>query len=295
MCWGSNGVGQIGNGTRVWAVPTPVTPLGLGGGGATAPTIPSEGHRWIVSLGDSYTSGNGVPPYYTTGKCSRSYNAYPWLYLNRLRSTGRSADIWHAACGGAITDDVPQQISSVLKSPAGNKADIVLLTIGGNDLTFSPIVKDCLLPLHAQTIVARSLCSSRINTALDALPTVIAKTGSILRGLATKMPHAEIVLLGYPALTSPVCPRTPWNEVITTAQKTFSLQQQALIARLNSSTGTERFHFVPTMQPFLQHGPCAAQATQWINGASLNPLAYHPNLKGNKKLADLLVDGGFLH
>jgi hypothetical protein len=41
------------------------------------------------------------------------------------------------------------------------------------------------------------------------------------------------------------------------------------------------------------HGPCAAQASQWINGfEGLNFDAYHPNVTGNQQIADLLYSLG---
>ena len=76
-----------------------------GAGGSTAPPIsgppsvgsPEAGHLWIVTLGDSYTAGDGAGANYD-GRCHLSYNSYAELYMNELRRDGRSVDIWQAAC-----------------------------------------------------------------------------------------------------------------------------------------------------------------------------------------------------
>jgi hypothetical protein len=58
------------------------------------------------------------------------------------------------------------------------------------------------------------------------------------------MPNAQIVLLGYPILTSPGCPHTQYNSEVTSAQETFDTEQSTMITRLNKSDSTTRFHFI---------------------------------------------------
>jgi len=264
---------------------------------STASNPPSVGspaappHLWIVTLGDSYTAGNGAGANYDS-PCHRSYNSYPWLYMNLLRGAGYSADIWQAACSGAIASQVTGQIANVLKSPASNQANLVFLTIGGNDLSFRPIVEGCLLPYTS--LLTQSSCSSLIDSALNLFPTVIDNTRSVLKNIAGAMPHAQIVLVGYPPLTSPKCPGTPWNQTIAEAQSTFDTEQSTMVTKLNRADATTRFHFLSIAQTFSGHGPCAAAATQYVRGVDLQlpgfddwP-SYHPNLTGDQVIANLL-------
>lgn len=214
--------------------------------------------------------------------------------MNRLRGAGYSADIWQAACSGATTADVFGQIKNVLTSPAKDP-DIVFLTIGGNDLNFHSLVEWCLLPVNGN-VLSVSNCTGLINTALDLFGTAIDTTKSILQDIANKMPRAQVVLVGYPVLTQPKCPNTPWNQTIAEAQSTFDLDQSTMVTKLNRADGTSRFHFISIAQAFSGHGPCAAAATQYVRGVDVtidgNWPSYHPNLTGDQVIANLLYSAG---
>ncbi|WP_242424925.1 GDSL-type esterase/lipase family protein, partial [Frankia sp. EI5c] len=94
----------------------------------------------LAALGDSYSSGEGSPPFeLAAGRCRRSAGAWPRLLagLNPPVTT-----VLHAACGGATTRDLtrsqglnrPQldQLRALPQAP-----DVVTITIGGNDAGFS--------------------------------------------------------------------------------------------------------------------------------------------------------------
>lgn len=267
-------------------------PTTTGPPSVAGPTAPR--HFWIVTLGDSYTAGNGAGANYDS-PCHRSYNSYPWLYMNRLRGAGYSTDIWQAACSGATTADVFSQVKAALASPAKNQAGIVYLTIGGNDLNFHSVVEWCLLPVSGN-VLSVSNCSGLIDTALGIIPTTIDTTRAILQDIANKMPHAQIVLLGYPVLTKPTCPNTPWNQTIASAQSAFDADQQTMVTKLNRADGTSRFHFVSIAQIFSGHGPCTSASSQYVRGVDVtadgNWPSYHPNLTGDEVIANLLYSTG---
>ena len=260
-----------------------------------SPKAPS--HLWIATLGDSYTAGDGAGANYNG--CDDSYNSYPWLYMNLLRGHGYSADIWQAACSGAVTTQISGQINDLRQSPAGDKANIVFLTIGGNDLGFSGIVKECLLPLLSYA--TKNPCSTDLSNGEALFDATIAKTKTDLKQIHGAMPHAQIVLLGYPLLTSPICPHvgsTTVNSRISSDQVQYESQQQAMVSDLNSETGNY-FHFVSVEQLFDGHGPCASQADQWVNGLEFSALtssagisaqtgAYHPKEIGDENIANQL-------
>ncbi len=109
----------------------------------------------VVVLGDSYSSGEGAPPFLegTAGRgaenwCHRSTNAYGAVIW------GDQTDL--VACSGAVTADFtgsqhsgggtvePQQdaLAALVRGDEG--PDAVLLTFGGNDIGFSTIVKKCM-------------------------------------------------------------------------------------------------------------------------------------------------------
>lgn len=111
--------------------------LGLVAGPAAAVSAPGD----VLVLGDSYASGEGLPS--ASGECgtetTRSWGALVAAELG-------SADLQLVACSGAEVADVT--VGGPLGRPAqldvAAPADLVLLTLGGNDLGFVEIVGDCL-------------------------------------------------------------------------------------------------------------------------------------------------------
>lgn len=95
----------------------------------------------VLVLGDSYSSGEGLPT--ASGDCGteteRSWGA---LVAAGLGAT----ELQLLACSGARVADVT--VGGPLGRPAqlaaATPADVVLLTLGGNDLGFVDIVADCL-------------------------------------------------------------------------------------------------------------------------------------------------------
>ncbi len=95
----------------------------------------------VLVLGDSYASGEGLPT--ASGECGteaeRSWGALVAAGIG-------SADLQLLACSGAEVADVT--VGGPLGRPAqlvaARPADLVLLTLGGNDLGFVEIVADCL-------------------------------------------------------------------------------------------------------------------------------------------------------
>ena len=165
------------------------------------------GPLWAVAMGDSYSSGEGNPPWdpgtnrsrpFSKDMCHRSKVAWP-----RLLGVPRAR---HLACSGAKLvdvietgkanhppDNVPQvtRIAKVgSKLPEGAHLDVVTLTIGGNDIGFSTILRTCVLTkclLHPR----------RVEKAIDDLQEPLERGLSIIQAAA---PHSRVVLVGYPRL-----------------------------------------------------------------------------------------------
>jgi lysophospholipase L1-like esterase len=108
-----------------------------------------------VALGDSYSSGEGNAPFYSSSdtgsdQCHRSPGAYPALLSSKLTSL----NFVFVACSGATTGnvwesgDAPEPVAT---DPEGLQIDhltpgtkIVTISIGGNDLGFSNVLKACI-------------------------------------------------------------------------------------------------------------------------------------------------------
>lgn len=108
--------------------------------------------RKYVALGDSYSSGFGVEPYFsgthkdgTENDCQRSQSAY-----GPVVATKRQLELSFHACQGAVTKDFYQARNSTwgeirqldhLRSDTG----LVTFSIGGNDAKFADVLAECIL------------------------------------------------------------------------------------------------------------------------------------------------------
>lgn len=111
-----------------------VVAVGVLPAAAAAPTS-------VLVLGDSYASGEGLPS--ASGPCGTE----PDLSWGALVADGLGAsELQLLACSGAEVADVTVggPLGREAQLDAATPADVVLLTLGGNDLGFVEIVADCL-------------------------------------------------------------------------------------------------------------------------------------------------------
>jgi hypothetical protein len=111
--------------------------------------IGSSSTRTYVALGDSYSSGEGNPPFFAgtdgpTDYCHRS----PKAYAEVLGGLIGSAPLFYA-CSGAVTTDLlttskDTEPSQILRPGVDPSADLLTMTIGGNDADFSATLKTCI-------------------------------------------------------------------------------------------------------------------------------------------------------
>lgn len=147
---------------------------------AAASTVNSGGSRIIVSLGDSYSAGEGIEPFYgQNDEASEKIKNQDWLahrseesWPGKLKLPGVSGTMadhrgenWYfVATSGAVTDNLKSSqlkeynISgysgqkyidpqlNVFKQLGDKKAEYVTITMGGNDAQFSDVVTTAAVP-----------------------------------------------------------------------------------------------------------------------------------------------------
>lgn len=283
-----------------------------------------------VALGDSYSSGEGIPPFLGNG-CHRSSRAYPtWarrpgaaktLYAtasgggrpgvlagkntygsdrNVRTAGGVSWASW--ACSGAKTANVlPRSLGGVPQQRPGEtldratqldsadltRADLVTLTIGGNDAGFIEVLLVCAL----------SNCSTRTfeqgrAAIIDATRPQLEK---VYRAVARKAPRARILVLGYPGLF----PATKAERACAGLSRFRG--EQTMLRRLGDRlNGTiaeavrtvarsgARIEYVPVSARFAGHEVCGRKGP-WLNGfvtsdtgLGLAAASFHPKLEGQR-------------
>ncbi|HEX8509570.1 MAG TPA: SGNH/GDSL hydrolase family protein [Propionibacteriaceae bacterium] len=237
---------------------------------APAQAAASNGY---LALGDSYASGLGSRTYYADGtSCYRSPDSYGALTAARY---GLSLTL--AACSGAVTNDVATRQLRTLSSSTA----YVTITVGGNDVGFSPVLTECAMPGWM------SNCKGAIDSGLRVLSNQLpGRITTLLRAVRNRAPGAKVVLTGYPRLFN--------NEDCHFA--TFFSNAEEV--RLNAATdqlngvlqrqaGTAGVGFVNPVTSFSGHAWC--DDGHWINGLS-SPLvnSYHPNTAGHAAYAQLV-------
>lgn len=198
----------------------------------------------VAVIGDSYTAGNGAGAYPNFNRDGSYYSLNNWgnKYVQWLNDQGVNAQlVAPLAYGGSVADDLlcPQNQGKrqkydyeagrckgtkekSTKNPGGqikrlpSDVDIVLLTIGGNDVHFTDIVTQCFArgardPENCEKQVGKANKNLRekVNytdekdTEGNLEASVKEKTETVLRALDGKLkPGAEVVLVGYPLLAT---------------------------------------------------------------------------------------------
>lgn len=294
----------------------------------------------ILVAGDSYSAGNGAGNYSTDAEnCRRSPHNYAGIFaamLNKAR-TDQVATVKNIACSGDTTDafwhttaiqplqivwanghlvykakvPVPPMRPAQINSVNGNY-DLIFLTVGGNDLDFSGVVFNCLLPWSKN---ARN-CKYSLDQAQALLDdgTISQRVTTVLNKIRVTNDHATVVLLGYPYMESDPtytlkgCKNSACagkgGGILTVAAgeriRNIGLKgdskQQAAVDAANSKYHTNRFVFISTKKLFRGHELSASSINlnRWMvqptfSTISDSDLWYHPNLEGWIQEAAMLM------
>lgn len=208
-------------------------------------------------LGDSFSSGLGNNNYSYADKL----DAKRYIDGDKLALPGVTAPLMLA------------QVTAVDKD-----ADLITITVGGNDVNWVGILQACALsPQGCQdAIVAASVTmATTLPSSLDNLFTAISD----------KAPDAEVVVLGYPHLFTPD-PADPTTYAVYVAVNAATDQLNAVIKAETveaDGLGGADFQYVDVTKRFASHG--ANTTDPWINPyPALGPAAVplHPNTKGQQ-------------
>ncbi len=196
-----------------------------------------ENHQIMVSLGDSYSSGEGIEPFYGQEDdvskkvqnpdwlAHRSKNCWPGMLTlpnnNRTMSKNRDDYWFFEAASGAVTDnmlntfrkeykkgkyssvyDLDPQLD-VFNEIGANEVDYVTLTLGGNDAGFADIITTCVTGSRYLNIGG---LADKLNNTWDNFE----KEGGIRDNLNEAYSNiaqkagsqAQILVAGYPKLLS---------------------------------------------------------------------------------------------
>lgn len=272
----------------------------------------TDTRKQYVAMGDSFSSGEGVEPFLpgtdiSSNQCHRSANAYPML-LDKDQSLDLNLTAF-VACSGATTDNVlyggqhdePAQIDAL-----SSETDVVTLTIGGNDLGFSSIIKGCADKNSTPAgKTQEKYCEELREDAWLKLadPNFEDKLQLTLLEVRLSIASDGLVLVaGYPALipTNPVpCTWGPGSLAFTTIPRPITMEERQdlydLTIELNSvienATLGLDVRYVGVVNDFLGHAVCQSEPfirdISWPNNIEYS---FHPNNDGQSKYFEKMKD-----
>lgn len=268
-----------------------------------------------VALGDSYSSGEGVPTYLPgtdepaygsvpENRCHRSEKAYPFL-LEQDTSLDLNLSAF-VACSGATTYNVlhgqngePGQLDAL-----SDTTDVVSISIGGNDIGFAPFAANCVVDSCSDLY---ALFSAMIESTAFA-----DRLEEVYTSILEQAPNAQVYVVGYPHLV-PVDENGEGVGGLNCVYLTENLSGDARAVRNSTSLLNERIsdvvseirddssvdhrlnlHFVdvnPTNSPFEGHDICLSGNPYFNNIGFSDPKGwFHPNEDGHTAYAAIISE-----
>lgn len=293
--------------------------------------LPSDRPTY-VALGDSYSAGEGIEPFLggTEQDCHRSPFAFPRLLRFASDDPKTASDdltnVEFRACSGAVTADidlgvaggVPQQLDPRARDDIG----LVTITVGGNDVVFSTVVRECILfdecasrtfdsphtsPQYPDITYPDSAVFGDWATAALGEGYLATRIERVYSSVRATYPRARIVAVGYPYLFPAGGPPSVWelNDCASLLRRVDGSERKALRAKIDelnvllaTKASAENIEFVSPQAAWDGHEACGAR-DQWTNAVRLdlkraasmrvvNGSSFHPNRRGQLELARLV-------
>jgi lysophospholipase L1-like esterase len=261
-----------------------------------------------IALGDSFSSGEGVPSFEAgtdiseVNTCHRSTVAYPQLIAGSSANIPALGTGGFRACSGAVTTNVTDlsQWNEGIQIDwwPDTTTELVTLSIGGNDIGFGQVIETCAWPLND--------CTGAMQAANQKVSTLGGDLERTYTEILTKMPSAKVYVVGYPPMftTGPGCTVGPNQTDYPFYNETRKQLAIDLLGVLNGKIRdsveevqminqdyADRLHFIDaatSTSPFVGHDICSGDP--YFHGLILQNTtsSFHPNALGHEAYADLI-------
>lgn len=281
----------------------------------------------VVALGDSYSAGEGIVPYANVpgaGQgCHQSLSGYPTRFgragFEIPGLLGNTPRLDYAACSGArikhviaTPQDARGEWHSVQLESVDASADLVTMTIGGNDIGFGEILRHCATQIACYDDEFARLSSGRVLTADEfatarraLLRAQLEATYAILR--AASNDKAAIVVADYPELFDDgILLRGGCKEEVLFGpgeRGWINAQSRALSSTIDAAATSAGVWFTSVIEEFRGHRVCDGLVTaqhEWLVGHEFTwtklrgDASFHPDQDGAdayaRTIATLLRD-----
>jgi lysophospholipase L1-like esterase len=255
---------------------------------------PASAATDYVSLGDSYAAGPLIPLQIPPFGCLKSNNNYAHIASRQL-----GLALTDPSCSGAETEDMtnPQNVDPDGPNPPQfdsltRKTLIVTIQIGGNDIGFSSIARDC-----TSTTNEGTPCQDRyVHDGRDEISERIAATAplvaAVIQGIHARSPKARVLFVNYAAIlpdSGPGCwPQMPITDGDVPYVRAKQKELNAMVAAQSAANGAELIDWYTAS---IGHDACQPPVIRWVEPVvPVNAAApVHPNLGGMMGASDLLV------
>ena len=260
-----------------------------------AAAAPAWAARQYVSLGDSYAAGPLIPLQIPPFGCLKSNNNYSHLTARNL-----GLQLRDPSCSGAETEDMenPQNVDPDGPNPPQfdsltTQTRIVTLQIGGNDIGFSSIGRDC----ASATSNAGTPCQDRYvhdgrDEISERIQATAPKVAAVLQGIHARSPKARVLVVNYAAILpdeGPGCwPQMPVTDGDVPYVRAKEKELNAMLAAQAAANGAE---LVDWYTASIGHDACKPPVIRWVEPVvPVNAAApLHPNLGGMIGASQLLT------
>nr|WP_253945055.1 SGNH/GDSL hydrolase family protein [Nocardioides sp. zg-DK7169] len=267
-----------------------------------------------VALGDSYSSGEGAWDYEEgtdyddrvdlwpyndheedRNRCHRSAHAYSQVITGANDFAGGSTFV---ACSGAVAQHLDNpNAGNTGEDPQydalSQDTSLVTMTMGGNDLGFADVVKDCII--NGARGIGPDTCQAKHDRRIEEdLPRLREELLEHYREIKEKAPNARVVIVGYPPLFVSDPSDSFGNLLFEEDQVWMNEVAGDLNAMLADAAAEAGVEFVDPTQAFEGHG--IGSDEPWINDLDLggpgfaiaDPSSFHPNAAGHAAIAELV-------
>lgn len=273
---------------------------------------------WLA-LGDSYSSGEGLryidqdanPPGKTceraTGRTlvndGQGSRAWAAVAYDQVRSDMANSTFQLLACTGAISNEIHAQYEGEWLAGGEPSADLITLSMGGNNLGFADVIKRCIglsfdNSTGAGTVLNPAIgcdtTEAELKAAIDQLvgtSRIGPDGGQTLRDMYRELaenainPGGHIVVAGYPNIVEESsrwtlgwlegnrCSRIRRSDTAMLRSATGYLNEQIanLVAEVDGQYNNVSFHWLDVSQVYEngegRHGLCTGDP--WVNGLTV--------------------------
>ncbi|MCB1013536.1 MAG: fibronectin type III domain-containing protein [Acidimicrobiales bacterium] len=261
---------------------------------ATAPPAAADNDDY-VALGDSYTSGPLIPD--QTGQplgCLRSDRDYPRVVARVL-----GLSLTDVSCSGAET---PDMANSQGVTPGPNPpqfdalsadTDVVTVQIGGNDIGFSEIVRNCVALIPLSAVCQPDYVRNGVDQISNRIAATAPKVAAVVQGIRARAPHARVYVVGYPAIlpeSGGGCwPSLPLSDYDLPWLRDKNRELNVMLATQAVANGAR---YVDLYTPGIGHDACQDDGRRWVEPiipSGLQAAPVHPNARGMEAMGQVVA------